>query len=245
MTHRDRAHVSALWIVLLTCSGCANSLPRYSWSGADPAIETMTRRDLGLNTFSATCRLLLRADGGDVELSGVLVARPPSHLHLRASKLMQTVFDITLTPDGLFVYSKDRGENGSKTAQPMTRDGLIDAASLLPGFSPQASWQIGGGANERHFSRTRKVGDGEHAVTCSVEKITLTTTRCDYLDEAGTVRQSIAFDDYRTFGEIVWPMHVTGVGRGGSFEILFNDVEINPDLPSRAFVPSRRAVKKP
>ncbi len=240
-----KVHVGAMGCLLLACAGCTHALPRYSWHGPEAALDTMRHRDRGVQTFSATCRLLLRAESGDVELSGVLIARPPSHLRLRASKLSHTVFDITLTPEGLFVLTKRRENHGSKAASLLTRDGLVEAASLLPGFAPQATWQIHDDAHERYFSRKRTLDHGESVITCSVEKNTLTTTRCDYRDRAGSVRQSITFDDYRAFGEVVWPMHLIGVGTGGSFEILFHTVEINPDLPPRAFVPPHRAVKQP
>ncbi len=245
MIHRGHTHVCALCFVISTCSGCANSLPKYSWSGADRAIETMSHRDRSMETFSATCQLMLGSDDGDVELSGVLVARPPSHLRLRATKLMQTVFDMTLIPEGLFVFSQTRDGNGPSTRESLTRDGLIEAISFLPGFSRKTDWRIDGSADEHHFSRSRRLRDGETTIICLVEKSTLTTTRCDYLNNAGIAQQSITFDDYRLFGEVVWPMHIVGVGRGGSFEIFFHDVEINPDLPDRAFIPSRRAVKQP
>ncbi len=241
--HRH-ALLGATWLALLACSGCANALPQHAWRGTDSAIHTMKQRDSGVRTFSATCQLLLRASGGDVELSGVLIAQPPSYLRLRASKLSQTVFDITLTPDGLFVLNKGRGKHGTGAAKLLTRDGLIEATSLLPGFSPHDHWQGSDGANDT-FSRSRPLGSGESVITCTVDKNTLTTTRCDYLDDTGTAHQSITFDTYRTFGGIVWPMHIVGTGTGGSFEIIFATVEINPDLPTRAFVPSRSAVRQP
>ena len=256
MTLARQARIGVTGLALLALAAlpsCAATLPRYSWHGAQAAARTMTQRDDRIRSFSATCRLLFIANGGKVELSGVLIARPPSHLRLRASKLSQTVFDLTLTPDGLFVFDKRRHKHGSRkdgsTARLLTREGLIEAASLLPGFSPRKKWQRGPSGDSHPdgdaFSRSRPLDARGSKITCSVDKDTLTTTRFDYLDDAGTTRQSITFSDYRSYRGVAWPIHVLGSGTAGTFEMRFDDVQINPELPARAFVPPRRAVKQP
>lgn len=234
-------------LALILSGGCAGSLPRYTWSGGARAVDVMAHRDAGVRTFSTTCRILLKSAAGTVELTGVLIARPPNQLRLRAWKFSQAVFDITMNDDGLFVFQRERPDERSADAgmSRLTRGGLLEAASLLPGFSTPSDWRVVSDSANDSFVVIRQPGDTNRAVECVIDKPTLTTSRCTYRDESGDARQTLLFEAYRKVGDAVWPGRVVGSGEGASFELLFDRVEINVELPERAFVPPRRAVRQP
>lgn len=234
-------------LALLSCGACAGPLPRYVWNGGQEAVEVMAARDEGVRTFSTTCRILLKSEEGTVELTGVLIGQPPSRLRLRAWKFSQTVFDITMNDDGVFVFQREQEHHRSAAAGMgrLTRGGLLEVASLLPGFGTRSDWRFVSSSVDGSFVVTRQPGDTRTAVQCIIDKATLTTSRCTYHDESGDARQTLAFDSYRRVGDVVWPQHVAGAGKGASFELLFDRVEINIELPERAFVPPRRAVRQP
>lgn len=244
MTHRAFACATAAFS-LLASAGCVRSLPTYTWVNSRTAIDVMTTRDADIDSFSATFRLLLQSGAGEIELTAVIVAQPPDNLRLRAWKFSQSVFDITLNPNGLFIFSKSNGQEGGMETERLTRDGLIEATAMLPGFFGEDGWRNVDDVDQDYFHRSRPIDKDGNAMRCTVEKLTLTTTRCDFLDESGVTRHSLRYSDYRAFGEALWPMRIEGVGPDESFKILFDRVELNPELSPRAFIPPRRAVKQP
>ena len=245
MMGRAFACGAAATFALNACVGCARPLPRHIWSGTHAALEVMAQRDAGIESLSATCRLRLLAAEGSVQLNGVLVVRPPQHFRLRAWKFSQAVLDITMNPDGLFVFSRrGRGDNAAPETR-LTREALTQAVSLLPGFAGGGVWQVDDAPGAPVFSRSRPLPAGSGTLTCSIDKETLTTVGCYVRDDADAVRQRVDFHDYRVVGSVVWPMRLSGEGASGSFEVLFDRVEVNPELPQRAFVPPRRATKQP
>lgn len=244
MTRRALAS-AAVTFSLLVSVGCVRSLPLYAWTDSRMAIDAMTKRDAGVDSFSATCRLLLQSAAGEVELTSVIVAQPPERLRLRAWKFSQPVFDITLNPNGLFVFSKDSGQGTAAQTDRLTRDGLIEATAMLPGFAGKEGWHADDDLDRDNFYRSRSLDADGNVVRCTVEKTTFTTTRCDFLDGDGAMRQSLLYGNYRVLGNTVWPMRIEGTGLDESFTILFDRVELNPELSPRAFTPPRRAVKQP
>jgi hypothetical protein len=239
-----RGALAGCCVAPMLLAGCAGPLPCYAWSGGANAMALMARRDAAIRTFSATCRLLLDSSAGKIELRGVIVAHPPDRLRIRAWKFSQAVFDVTMNPDGLYVFAKEQHDAASAELSRVTHRELADAATLLPGFSAKAAWRIGD-VGRGSFTRIRAVDQQKGVMACEVDKGTLTTRRCDFRATGGSVQQSLAFADYRIIGGVPWPMRVSGSGSGGSFLIVFDDVHLNEDLPANVFAPPRRAVKQP
>ncbi len=245
MKDRTLALGSAIVAILVVGAGCASPLPRYEWHDAPTALRTMSRRDGGIRTFWASCRILLESGAGRVELTGALVAQPPRRLRLRAWKFSQAVLDITLNDDGLFVLDKNRSKNTSDNLQRVNHARFVEAIALLPGFERDAAWQAGENSDGDEFLITRPSPDQGGAIECTVDKDTLVRKRCVYRDDGGHIRQSLSFDAYAIVGDTVWPMHVEGSGESGSFALLFDRIDVNVELAARAFDPPRRAVKQP
>ena len=245
MNYRTLALGSAIAAILVVGVGCASRLPRYEWHDAQTAIRTMTRRDRAIRTFSAACRILLESEGGRVELTGALVAKPPNRFRLRAWKFSQAVLDITLNEDGLFVLDKSRSGERIESLRRVNHARFIDAIALLPGFEHDAAWRTGAGTDDDEFAIMRPLPDQGSAIECAVDKNTLVRKRCVYRDDGGQVRQSLDFDGYALLGDTVWPTRVEGGGESGSFVLSFDRIDVNTELAPRAFDPPRRAVKQP
>lgn len=236
---------------LWACAGCAQSIPRISWEGPVQAMNIMSQRDRSIRSFSTTGRLRLLSKEGQIEFTTAIVAKPPSHLRMRAWKFSQAIFDITMNADGLFVWTKkgnasDGGNAATRSqVERLTHESLIQAASLLPGFCHYADWEFVNVDDRTLLIQEKASHPQSGRLRCGIDKSTLTRTRCEYWDGQGESRQTLLFDQYRSFGDIVWPMHLEGSGEAGSFELVFDRVELNTDLPQRAFSPPRRAVKQP
>ena len=95
-------------------AGCAarrpveSNLPTYGRLDPAAALRMLAERSASVRSVSAQAGLTLtRADGQSVNLDGAVVMAPPGRVRLRAWKFNQAIFDLTLTPDGLWVLTPD------------------------------------------------------------------------------------------------------------------------------------------
>jgi hypothetical protein len=87
-------------------AACAPRLPVHEWRDAEQAIATIAERAESVRSVSASCTISLRsADGRGATLDGAIVAEGDRRLRIRAWKLNTAVFDLTLTTDGLWIWS--------------------------------------------------------------------------------------------------------------------------------------------
>jgi len=225
----------------LGLSGCGATLPTYEWSGHDAAMTQIVERSQAVRTVSGSCRIVLRDSGGsETVLDGALAARNPGYLRLRAWKFNQAVFDLTLTPEGLWTM--------------IGRDAESDVAAKLTPAEIGRAWQLLAGeffrkAIEMSSSSRGHVVEGRGAngamVRCVIDRRTLVPERFDSMDDAGVIRASLLLDRYRAIGEHVWPMRMTFQSDAGSVIIQMRDIEINQDVPAGAFTPPSRATRQP
>jgi len=240
----------AIACVLASAGGCATKrpaapLPRYAWDGAGAALRVMAERDGAIETFSASCDLLLECDDGDrVALTAAIAAEPPDRLRLRAWKFSQAVLDITLNDDGLFLYRKQQGDASDARLKKLTEKRFVTVLELLPGFGQAEQWLPGDVGGDGSFTIVAR-SDAVSGIECVVDRATLTRRRCLYRDDDGAVAQTLTFEAYRPIGDIVWPMRLEVRGRYGHVDLEFDKVELNEALSPRAFKPPRRAVKQP
>ena len=97
-------------VSIASIMGCAHpTLPRiYSQVSPDQVLAILRQRSAAIHTVSAQGLITLSHRSGDsIRLEAALVARMPSELHLRAWKFNRTVFDLTLTPAGLWMLAPD------------------------------------------------------------------------------------------------------------------------------------------
>jgi hypothetical protein len=250
-----RTKCRLLLIGLALATGCHSvggtaSLPTYTTVDAQSAKTILNNRAQSIHTFSAQCQLTLdKGDGQTIRLDGVFVMAPPDRVRLRAWKFGQAVFDLTLTPDGLWI----------ETPPEAAKHGDIIPATLHAAqISRQLTWFTGGFFSSPDLKTnptgklifSRDLPDGMTAV-CDVDPATVTPRKFRLQDSTGTTRFTLDLTDYRNFNGIIWPTHLSAVElpapgkKAGHIEISFEDIEFNSDLADQAFVPPPSAKRQP
>jgi hypothetical protein len=232
-------------------AGCAarqpteTSLPTFGDVDHQTALRVLDERARAVKTLSSQCGLTLaRPDGQTVELVGAVAMAPPDRLRLRAWKLGQAIFDLTLTPDGLWVMTPDDPSSKQKVLP-----ASVSAAQL------RREWELLSGSffgdaglkvrDEGSRLAVTKTLEGGRSVVCDVDRRTLTPRRYRLLDPAGRTRFILTLGGYDLFNGIAWPTRLKATSDEGRIGVRLKDVELNGELPPGAFVPPRRAEKQP
>ncbi len=243
-----RAMLLAL-ALMAAAAGCSRPWVRpYTWTDERAAVAELAARAEKVKGVRAACGLTLTdARGESVTFDGAINVRVDERgvwLRLRAWKLSHTAFDMTVRPDGVWVYTPESAAE-RRAASGM---GEVDAGQVarawslfMGGFFEGAEVVDGGGAE---FVVRKNVDRA--VVECTVDRLTLAAREYVIRDEAGAVRQRLELWQYRERGPegIPWPMRVRASGETGSVEVRLEDVELNPLLEESVFTPPRRAVKQ-
>ncbi len=175
-----------------------------------------------------------------MRLDGAIVMQPPDRVRLRAWKLGQAVFDLTLTPDGLWVAMPPDEQNrkrifpASLDAGKMARTWALLSGEFFIGDEPRV---VDNGGSR---FRIERIIEGQR-ITCDVDRATLTPRQYMLIDPAGKQRLELREDHYRQIDGIPWPTHLTARSESGVVIVDMTDIELNSELPPAAFVPPRRA----
>jgi hypothetical protein len=198
-----------------------------------------------VRTASAQCQLTLtRPDGQSVRLDGALAMRPPSEVRLRAWKLGQAVFDLTLNHQGLWIEMPPDANRGGRAMLAGVNAGRMARVwALLSGefFATGDPRVLDRGGPRIEVER---IIDGQR-VTCDVDRTTLTPRLYTLRDPAGIQRMTLAADHYRLISGIAWPTRLIARSENGTVMVDMSDVELNGELPPGAFVPPHRAERVP
>ena len=244
-----RCAVAAACLIAMI-GGCAKTpppenIPAYPPMDVPASLRTLADRAKQVRTLSGEGLITLtRPNGESVRLDAAVAMQPPRRTRIRAWKFGHAVFDLTVTPDGVWIVSPDEGHRKEQVrAAGVSAGQLARTWSVLSGgFFDEPGLQV-------HATDTqlivRRQQPGEPTVVCEVDRRTLTPRRYSLLDDRGRSRFSLALDRYRTFGEVVWPTHLVAKSDGGTVDIELRQVDVNPDLPPAAFTPPRRAEKLP
>lgn len=234
-------------MVMASACGCASSVPIYPSVRDDDAARIISERLATIRTLSARCEVTLTNSHGDsVRLDGALAAASPDRLRLRAWKFNQAVFDLTLTPDGLWLFMGDdaSGATGHKpivlSGAQISRAWLILTGGFFAG-NPSSVPVVDGRDGVLAFSSTT---DGI-PTRCLVERRTLTPIVYSLSDSGGMSLYSVDLSDYRMINGIAWPMRIDFRGGDGVLSLRLDGVELNNEIAEGAFVPPTRAVKQP
>lgn len=240
----------SLTIALATCvGGCASApkenLPVYPWAGTRAALQMLCERSRAVTSASSRADITLtRPDGQSVRLDAAVVMRPPGYMRMRAWKFGQRVFDLTLTPAGLWVEGpQDPGRRQQALPASLSAARVARAWTLVTGeffCGSDASAQAAGGSR----FRVERTIEGQR-VTCDVDRSTLTPRQYRLIDPNGVTRFSLDLNQYQIIGGIVWPVHLTATSDAGRISIELHDVELNGELAPQAFVPPPAARRMP
>jgi hypothetical protein len=219
--------------------GCdSEHIATYPSMSDQQAMQILIDRSRRIRTVSAQGLVTLERPSGEiVRLDAALAIQPPTNARLRAWKLGQAVFDITLTPQGLWVVTpqEDQTPFGDHTAN-VTRQWLR---------SMTGTFEDAGVIAEDSVTRLilKQQADNGATIVCEVDRKTLTARRYILRNRDFQQRFQLTLSRYAEFNGIVWPQRIEAVGPSGSITIDLREIEINGELPSAAFHPPARAVK--
>ena len=241
-----------LWAVILCASlaaisGCARKaaspLPTYPGLDDAAALKVLAERAAAVKTLAARADLTLtRRDDQSVQLDGAVVMAPPEKLRLRAWKFGQAVFDLTLTPEGLWVMTpQDPGRREKVLPATLSAAQFGREWAVLNGrfFLENDLTTAGGG---KWLNVSRRTGDGR-LITCRVDRATLTPRAYEMRDPQGRVRFRFGLADYRMVNDTPLATRLAARSADGNIDIRLKDVELNQEPAPNAFRPPRRAEK--
>jgi hypothetical protein len=233
-------------LAMALAAGCQPQLPTYPRVDAQEALRLMADRTAHIESVSAPCRVVLtQSDGRSVQLDGAMVSRPPDYLRLRAWKLSRPVFDLTLRPDGLWIFrAKGSADDQPWSAESLTAARLRRAWSLLTARMDQDAWTLTQDAGDRLVVSTVDPDD-HYRVECVADRDTLTLQRCTIADADGGTHVTLTWEAYRLVDGLVWPLQVRMEGDAGSITVTTDPPTFNDPPPTEAFTPPSRAVKQP
>jgi hypothetical protein len=187
---------------------------------------------------------LTRPDGESVRLDAAMAMQPPDRARIRAWKFGRGIFDLTVTPQGVWaVIPEDPKHKEQITTAGVSAAKLAKTWSVLSGGFFQSTGLTTEVKGDKLI--VRRQSPDEPVVLCEVDRDTLTPRKYLMLDDKGKTRFSLSLEDYQQFGPVVWPTRLTAVSESGTVEIDLRDVQVNPELPTNAFIPPRRAEKLP
>lgn len=238
---------AALFLVAcLAAGGCASSekstLPIYPAMSTVESIDVIRTRATKLERVTGRGEITLEnPNRGAVSLDSIFVLAPPDRARVRAYKFTQAVFDLTLNPDGLFIFvPRERGKPGELLESTRGAAGAI--REWLSSFAGQVDAT---GADVKQDARsitiTRPDADGTTRTTV-VDRPTLTVRQQTVRDSAGTVRFTLKLDDYRDFAGTLWPAKIVAVSERGTITLLTRELQPNVAADT-AFTPPPRAVE--
>jgi outer membrane lipoprotein-sorting protein len=236
-------------LLLFVAGGCAQhakeNIPTYPLTDAASSVKLVAEHAKQVHSLTGEGLITLkRPDGESVRLDAAMAMQPPERARIRAWKFGRGVFDLTVTPEGVWaVIPEDPKRKEQITSAGVSAAKLAKTWSVLSGGffdSPGLSSEIRGSK-----LLVRRATAGEPVVVCEVDRQTLTPRKYSMLDDKGVMRFTLSLEQYRQFGPVVWPTKLTAISESGTVEIELRDVEINPELEAAAFVPPRRAEKLP
>ncbi len=240
-------------LLLSSVGGCGHSavpklnpLPNFALIDDSTALEILRQRAESVQRISGQCALKLTGNNGEsVHLDAAIVMARPDRLRLRAWKMGQAVFDLTLRPDGLWVETP---------TDPSRAKDVLPATVGAAEFGRQFLWFTGGffteaGPMAHHIAGDRLIfergSDAGGRIICQVDRPTLTPGKFEMIDPDGRVRFTLDLSDYRDFGGVLWATHLlASTLEGQKIDITLSDLEFNGELAPHAFDPPPRAIKR-
>jgi hypothetical protein len=170
--------------------------------------------------------------------------QPPDRVRLRAWKFGQAVFDLTLTPDGVWLVAPEDSRRAAEIRNAGASAGDLARtwadlngqffASPLKADMPKETDAV--------FIFRRTNSDGS-TLMCRVDRKTLTPRSYMLLDAAGKARFSLVLERYTLVDGTPIAQRLVAFSDSGRFQMDLREIELNGQLSASAFTPPRRAEK--
>lgn len=237
-----------LLIMCFLAAGCGRhvheQIPKYPLMSVGQTLEQLRARSSGLRTVSGQGTLRLTSgDGQSVLLDAAIALQPRENLaRVRAWKFGQAVFDLTSNSDGVFVVApQDSAQRAQVLKAGKGASGMINQwLALIAG-------KIDSDDVQEHGDEliVKQPADAGTTLVSLIDRTTLTARSYRLLDSGGKERFSLKLSEYTESNAQVWPRRIEAISAEGKIRVIFNEVELNADLPAAAFAPPGRAEKLP
>jgi hypothetical protein len=242
----------ALLLIAWTVAGCTHrptgreSLPAVSYRDSADALRVLGERTAAVKTVSSrgTITFARWEDEQSVRMDLAMVCQPPDRLRLRAWKLGRAIFDLTLTPEGLWLMAPD-----DPSLRQKVQHANVGATEIARNWS-----MLSGALFRRDDLASQRLHDSllfsaPHdrglTIRCYVDPRALVPWLYMLQDESGRVRFTLNLDDYRVIDGHPYPCRLQAESDSGRIVVQLAEVELNGELAPAAFVPPRRAEKLP
>ena len=227
-----------------TLTGCAtpDPIPHYPTLSTQDSLQILQSRYNNIHTLTAQGLLTLTdPHNNNIRLDIALALQPPHNARLRAWKFSQAVFDLTVTPKGVWIIQPPTSNEHPTTpfdakSAATTRQWLALLATNP--MSPDATIQLQ--SNKLLIHRPLP---HNQTLTTTLDRQTLTPRQYTITTAQGQTPFTLMLDHYALFNNIPWPQHITATSPTGKLQLDLHDIQINPGLPAGAFHPPRRATK--
>jgi hypothetical protein len=245
--------------------GCASkalesSLPIYPLMSDQESLRIIVERQGRIASVSAQCEIVLTdAEGQRVNLDGVLLAMPLAQtgdrVRLRAWKLGQAVFDLTLVDGSAWLIAPENPRPGNQDEDSRGPSPNPPHSVAAPAETARRIAEALDFIGPRYFQNATVVGSSRGLLTVVAAEPRVDRTMCE-IDRAtltprafisgGTGRDradtsELSLSEYRLIGTIPWAHRLLLRGPGGIIDVAMSDVELNGELPANAFTPPARA----
>lgn len=244
---------SAAFVLLVGSAlpGCAHrpkedALPTHAWVDQQTALRTLADRAKAVKTVQSEASVTITQpeSGSSVRLDAALALQPPDYARLRAWKIGQAIFDLTINPQGAFVVLPPEHKDDMLPAGKNASRFLRQWSTYLGDFFSQEGLMFDDNKGGKRFTVGRKMGDG--TLSCDVDRATLTPRVYRFNDEQGKTRFTLILNNYRQISGEPFPTEMVAKGDGvGQVRVELVNVEINSEMAPKAFVPPRKAEKLP
>jgi len=230
---------------------CAAKLPTYSWTTQEEALTVIRQRHESIKTIQAACDIILTdPNGQSLTLNGALVARNPGWIRMRAWKFNSAVFDLTMTPDGLWVMQGDSPDVAERMPTALDAAQVAEAWSLLLGgsFDGEVTWarEKMWVELERFVAPPLRRDQVQSRIHCWVKRRNLLPLRYQRSEREGATRSfDVRLDRYRMINGIAFAHEIDLTADAGRIVIRLRDVTLNEEPTEGAFKPPAGAVKQP
>ena len=233
-----------LRLVVLTASiaiaGCAAPLPTYPASTPDEAaLAIIADRLEGTRTLVSEAETRLVApDGRTIHLETAIAARFPDHLRLQAWKFSTLVLDLTIVPEGTYLYLAEETQvNGSLQAAAVD---FGDGTRLMSGEFFRSARPL---PNESTPSMLIAAGPGPRGeeIRCQIDRATLTPRQFRFPGAEVTLE----LNSYALVGAKPWAREIRLFSASGEVTVRLRNPELDTEVSDGAFTPPRRARRLP
>jgi hypothetical protein len=229
-------------VLIIVLAGCQSEhLPTHPLLSAGATQQVLRKQSHDIHTISAEGTITLtRPDDQSIRFDGAMVMRPPRLARVRAWKLGQAVFDLTLNDSGIWLVAPSDSPHTEeiRRAGKHARELARTLSELFGRYFDAPDLVATDHGSTLQFTQHRD--DGTKLV-CDVDRPTLTVRKYILLDPTGRQRFALILDRYAMIGTVPWPRRITAISESGSIRIDLRDIEINRGLAPAAFVPPRRA----